>query len=51
MVVVLNVLPVRGKFWRERLAIGRMHEVKKSGTDFVLKKCECSWCLNAVSLL
>jgi len=26
---------VRGRVLRERLAIGRMHEVKKAGTDFV----------------
>ena len=30
----VNFFPVSGRFLRERLAIGRMHEVKNPGTDF-----------------
>jgi hypothetical protein len=30
----VNFRPVRGRFLGERLAIGRIHDVKNSGTDF-----------------
>jgi hypothetical protein len=31
-----KVGPIKGRFLRERFAIGRMHVVKNAGTDFVL---------------
>ena len=36
VILLVNDGPVRGSLLRDRFAIGRMHEVRNVGTDFVL---------------